>query len=106
MCENVSNEKETVELGDCDAMHSIPMQSSSLRKNDFVLIKDRPCKIVQISTPNKIDMQENVKVHLTGIDSFDGKKYEFVCPSLHQMNLPNVTRKDFSVSIGCNLAVG
>ena len=89
-----TDENVDFQQADSGASNSFPQQCSSLRKNGFVLIKDRPCKIVEMST-SKTGKHGHAKVHLVGIDIFTGKKYEDICPSTHNMMVPVVVRKEY-----------
>ncbi|KAM9842339.1 eukaryotic translation initiation factor 5A-1-like [Aulostomus maculatus] len=82
--------------GDSGASTTYPMQCSSLRKNGHVMLKGRPCKIIDMST-SKTGKHGHAKVHLTGLDIFTQKKYEDLCPSTHNMDVPQVTRLDYQV---------
>jgi len=87
---------ETFEAASSGASESFPMQCSALRKNGHVLIKGEPCKIVEMST-SKTGKHGHAKVHMVGIGIFDGKKHEDICPSTHNMNVPNVSRKEYQL---------
>ncbi|KAF3052286.1 Eukaryotic translation initiation factor 5A [Didymella keratinophila] len=84
----------TFESADAGASTTYPMQCSALRKNGFVVIKNRPCKIVEMTT-SKTGKHGHAKVHLVAIDIFTSKKLEELCPSTHNMDVPNVRRQEY-----------
>ena len=84
--------------GSAGASDTYPQQCSALRKGGHVVIKGRPCKIVEMST-SKTGKHGHAKVHLVALDIFTGKKYEDLCPSTHNMSVPHVKRSDMQVSL-------
>ena len=94
----MSSEDEQVvfESAQSGASETFPMQCSALRKNGHVVLKGRPCKVVDMST-SKTGKHGHAKVNLVGIDIFTGKKYEDMSPSTHNMDVPYVHRSELPV---------
>ncbi|KAI6013210.1 eukaryotic translation initiation factor 5A [Pisolithus microcarpus] len=91
---------QTFEQASAGASLTFPMQCSALRKNGHVVIKGRPCKIVEMST-SKTGKHGHAKVHLVGIDIFTNKKLVRGrnLSSTHNMDVPNVSRKEYQLRI-------
>jgi len=65
--------------GGAGASDTYPQQCSALRKNGHVMIKGRPCKIVEMST-SKTGKHGHAKVHMVALDIFTGKKIRRYLP--------------------------
>jgi translation initiation factor 5A len=76
------------------ASSTYPVQCSALRKNGYVVIKGRPCKILDMSNAGGYG---HTKVHLVGIDIFTGKKLEDLSLLTYNMDVPNVTYTKYSL---------
>lgn len=79
-----------------EASTTYPTQASSLRKGGFVVISNRPCKVVEMST-SKTGKHGHAKVHIVAIDIFTQKKLELVVPSTHNVDVPIVKRDEYQL---------
>jgi len=91
---NDEQHEHTFESAGAGASLPYPMQCSALRKGGFVVIKGRPCKIVDMST-SKTGKHGHAKVNLTALDIFTNKKLEDLSPSTHNMEVPHVQRQEY-----------
>jgi translation initiation factor 5A len=88
---------ETFESTDAGASLTYPQQAGTIRKNGYIVINNRPCKVVDVST-SKTGKHGHAKCNFVAVDIFTGKKYEDMTPSSHNMDVPNVSRKEYSVT--------
>lgn len=84
------------EAGTAGASLTYPMEAGQLRKNGHAMLKGHPCKIVEISV-SKTGKHGHAKCAIVGIDIFSGKKYEDMCPSTHNMEVPNLSRTEYQL---------
>merc|ERR1712187_132814 len=59
-------------------------------------IKGHPCKVVEVST-SKTGKHGHAKAHIVALDIFTGKKYEDLCPTSHNLEVPFVKRTEYQV---------
>ncbi|KAK9845333.1 hypothetical protein WJX81_003667 [Elliptochloris bilobata] len=84
------------ESADAGASLTYPQQAGTVRKNGFLVIKGRPCKVADVST-SKTGKHGHAKCHFVAIDIFTGKKYEDLTPSSHNCDIPHVTRQEYTL---------
>nr|GMD83723.1 eukaryotic translation initiation factor 5A [Ipomoea batatas] len=71
---------------DAGASKTYPQQAGTIRKNGYIVIKNRPCKVVEVST-SKTGKHGHAKCHFVAIDIFTGKKLEDIVPSSHNCDV-------------------
>ncbi|KAG1342019.1 eukaryotic translation initiation factor 5A [Cocos nucifera] len=81
---------------DAGASKTFPQQAGAIRKNGYIVIKGRPCKVVEVST-SKTGKHGHAKCHFVATDIFNGKKLEDIVPSSHNCDVPHVTRTDYQL---------
>ncbi|CAL5092150.1 unnamed protein product [Urochloa decumbens] len=93
---DMSDEEHHFESSDAGASKTYPQQAGTIRKNGFIVIKNRPCKVVEVST-SKTGKHGHAKCHFVGIDIFTGKKLEDIVPSSHNCDVPHVNRTEYQL---------
>eukprot|EP01084_Bolivina_argentea_P299576 516404_1 len=83
----------TTEAG---ASHTYPCDAGQIRKGGHIVIKGRPCKVVNVST-SKTGKHGHAKANFTAIDIFTGKKLEDIVPTSHSTSVPNVVRIEYQL---------
>ncbi|KAH0459398.1 hypothetical protein IEQ34_012212 [Dendrobium chrysotoxum] len=81
---------------DAGASKTYPQQAGTIRKNGYIVIKGRPCKVVEVST-SKTGKHGHAKCHFVAIDIFNQKKLEDIVPSSHNCDVPHVNRTDYQL---------
>ena len=87
-------EDDQFEQSGSGASLTYPKQCSALRKNEFVMIKGKACKIVDMST-SKTGKHGHAKVHLVALDIFG--KFDIIWPNFDSWRDSFVIRIEFSV---------
>ena len=85
-----------INSGDAGASTTHPETANSMRKGDVVMLKGHPCKIVDYSS-SKPGKHGAAKIKFCGLDVFTGSKYEEICSSTHNIDVPYVTRSEYTL---------
>merc|ERR1711874_599033 len=91
-----NDDEHTFESADAGASHVYPQQAGELRKGSHVMIKGFPCKVAEVST-SKTGKHGHAKAHIVALDIFTGKKYEDLCPTSHNLEVPFVKRTEYQL---------
>mmetsp|Transcript_69005 Transcript_69005/g.159912 ORF Transcript_69005/g.159912 Transcript_69005/m.159912 type:complete len:171 (+) Transcript_69005:67-579(+) len=91
-----NDDEPTFESADAGASHVYPMQAGEIRKGSHVMIKGHPCKVAEVST-SKTGKHGHAKAHIVALDIFTSKKYEDLCPTSHNLEVPFVKRTEYQL---------
>lgn len=73
-----------------------PGRAGTLRKNDYIVIKGFPCKIIELTT-SKTGKHGHAKANITAVDIFTGKKYEDSQSTSHNVDVPFVNKGEYDL---------
>jgi len=88
------DEEETFESTDAGSSETYPMEAGQIRKGGFIMIKDKPCKVIEV-TSSKTGKHGHAKCHFVALDIFTGKKVEDLVPASHTTRVPFVKKLTF-----------
>ena len=67
-----------------EGAYTFPAQAGSIKKGDIILIKDKPCKVLEVTT-SKTGKHGHAKANITAVDIFEDKKAEDSLPTSHNV---------------------
>lgn len=90
------SDEDDYDAADSGASDCTPIEAGSVKMGKFLMIKGRPCKVVDVSKA-KVGKHGAAKCHFVGVDIFTGKKLESICPASAQLSEPIVDRAEYQV---------
>lgn len=92
----MSDSEYAIETTDAGASATIPCEAGQIKKGGYIMIKGRPCKVLNIAV-SKTGKHGHAKCNFTTTDIFNGKKLEDMVPSSHGTTVPVVTKADWEI---------
>mmetsp|Transcript_29904 Transcript_29904/g.62508 ORF Transcript_29904/g.62508 Transcript_29904/m.62508 type:complete len:160 (-) Transcript_29904:269-748(-) len=90
------DEDYNIENADAGASTTIPMEAGQIKKGGYMMIKGKPCKVLNISV-SKTGKHGHAKCNFTAVDIFTGKKLEDMIPSTHGTTVPIVNKTEWEI---------
>lgn len=90
----VQPELESFESAESGASHTYPQQAGTIRKNGFIVLNNRPCRVLEKHSA-KTGKHGHAKCTFVGSDIFTGKHYTDATPSSHNCDVPVVSREEY-----------
>merc|ERR1712056_132509 len=92
----MADDEPTFESADAGASDTYPQRAGEIKKGSHLMIKGHPCKCCEVST-SKTGKHGHAKAHIVAIDIFTGKKYEDLCPTSHNLDVPFVKKTEYQL---------
>merc|ERR1719197_933924 len=86
-----------VNTGDAGSADTVSVEAGQIRKGGYIMIKGKPCKVRDVSV-SKTGKHGHAKCKFSAVDIFTGNTCEELCPSTHSIDVPVVTKKDWSIT--------
>jgi translation initiation factor 5A len=90
----MSDGEDDFDTADSGAANCVPIAGGDVRKGGFLLMKGKPCKVVDCSKA-KVGKHGAAKCQFVGVDIFTGKKLESICPASFSCSEPIVTKLEY-----------
>jgi len=74
-----------------------PVSAGSLKKGSYAILKGFPC-IVESITISKTGKHGHAKAKIIGTHIFNGKKYDGIETTSHNIDVPNVDRVEYQLT--------
>lgn len=91
-----SNIPQVSTMSEQKAVARQPMQAGNCKKNSFVMLKGRPCKVVEVKT-SKTGKHGHAKANITGTCVLTGQKCNEVHPSSHNITEFKIEKIEYLV---------
>lgn len=85
-----------IDTTDAGASETISVEAGQIRKGGYIMIKNKPCKVKDVST-SKTGKHGHAKCKFSASDIFTGASCEELCPSTHSIDVPIVNKSDWMI---------